>query len=113
MDEAAVIAALRHHWEYSGQDEVIAHEAYHDDAVLEMPQAQERFVGKANIVGMRAAYPAVVVLKIRSLRGRGDFWVAPSANSISYVGGPWNLTVSILEFRGDKVARETIYITQG
>jgi hypothetical protein len=33
-------------------------------------------------------------------------------NSISYDGGPWNLTVSILEFRGDKVARESIYITQ-
>jgi hypothetical protein len=26
--------------------------------------------------------------------------------------GPWNLTVSILEFQDDKVARESIYITQ-
>ncbi len=26
-----------------------------------------------------------------------------------YDGGPWNYGVSILEFRGDKVARETIY----
>ena len=110
MDEASVVAALQHHWEYAGKNEDIAHEIYHDDAVLEMPQAQERFVGKANILGMRSAYPAGVVLKIRSLRGRGDFWVAK--NSITYDGGQWNLTVSILEFRDDKVARETIYITQ-
>ena len=33
-------------------------------------------------------------------------------NLSSYDGGPWNLTVSILEFRGDKVAHERIYITQ-
>ena len=51
-------------------------------------------------------------MQVRNIRGRGDFWVAPSANSIRYDGGPWNLTVSILEFRGDQVARETIYVTQ-
>ncbi len=34
-------------------------------------------------------------------------------NSISYDGGPWQYTVSILEFRGDKVAHESIYITEG
>ena len=34
-------------------------------------------------------------------------------NSISYDGGPWQYTVSILEFRGDKVAHESIYITAG
>jgi hypothetical protein len=52
----------------------------------------------------------VLAFEIRNIRGREDLWVAE--NSISYDGGPWNLTVSILEFRGDKVARETIYITQ-
>jgi hypothetical protein len=47
---------------------------------------------------------------MRNLRGGGDLCVAE--NSISYDGGPWRPTVSILEFRGDKVARETIYITE-
>ena len=33
--------------------------------------------------------------------------------SISYDGGPWNLGVSILEFRGDKIARDSMYVTGG
>jgi hypothetical protein len=32
---------------------------------------------------------------------------------ISYDQGPWNFGVSILEFRGDKVARESVYVCQG
>ena len=110
MDEAAVIAALRRHWEFSGKDEDISHEIYHDDAVLEFPQGQERYIGKENFLAWRKRYPASLEFKIRRIRGRGDFGVAE--NSISYDGGPWNLTCSILEFRGDKVARETIYVTQ-
>jgi hypothetical protein len=30
-----------------------------------------------------------------------------------YDGGPWNYGVEILEFRGEKVARETIYVMDG
>jgi hypothetical protein len=55
-------------------------------------------------------YPATVEFRIRRIRGRGDLWVAET--SIRYDGGPWNYGCSILEFRGDKVARETIYIGQ-
>jgi hypothetical protein len=110
MDEATLLAALRRHWEYEATDQDISQEIYHDDAVLEFPQSQERFEGKANFIVWRKTYPAVLEFKIRRIRGRGDFWVAE--NSIRYDGGPWNLTCSILEFRGDKVARETIYITQ-
>ena len=111
MDEATVLAALKRHWEYSGKDEDIGHEIYHDDAVLEFPQGRERFVGKENFITWRKRYPAALEFEIRRIRGRGDFWVAE--NSISYDGGPWKDTVSILEFRGDKVARESIYITDG
>jgi SnoaL-like domain len=111
MDNASVLAALKRHWEYAGSDEDIAHEIYHDDAILEFPQSQERFVGKENFVAWRKLYPAALDFKIRRIRGGGDFWVAE--NSISYDGGPWNFTCNILEFRGDKVARETIYVTQG
>jgi len=39
-------------------------------------------------------------------------WEQVAENQIRYDGGPWNYGCSILEFRGDKVARETIYITQ-
>jgi hypothetical protein len=32
---------------------------------------------------------------------------------ISYDGSPWMFTVSIMEFRGDHVAHERIYIMEG
>ncbi len=111
MDDAERRAALERHWEYSGRDEDVAHEIYHDDAVLEFPQSGERFVGVENFREWRRNYPASLDFQVRRIRGGGDFWVAE--NSISYDGGPWNLTVSILEFRGDKVAREAVYVTQG
>jgi hypothetical protein len=110
LDETTLLAALRRHWEYEGKDSEISHEIYHDDAVLEFPQSQERFAGKQNFLAWRRNYPASVKFKIRRIRGRGDLWIAE--NSISYDGGPWHYGCSILEFRGDKVARETIYIAE-
>ena len=111
MDEASVLAAFQRYWKYAATDQEIAHEMYHDDAVLEFPQSQERFEGKANFMAWRKIYPASVESKIRRIRGRGDFWVVEI--SIKYDGGAWNYGCSILEFRGDKVARETIYFGQG
>jgi hypothetical protein len=110
MDEATLLAALRRHWEYEATDKDMSHEIYHDDAVLEFPQSQERFVGKENFISWRKIYPAALEFRIRRIRGHGNIWVAE--NSIRYDSGPWNYTCSILEFRGDKVAHETIYITQ-
>lgn len=111
MDEETILAGLRRHWEYETRDIDLSHEIYHDDAVLEFPQSRERFEGKVNFLAWRRNYPASLEFKIRRIRGQGTLWVAE--NSIRYDGGPWNYGCSILEFRGDKVARETIYITQG
>jgi SnoaL-like domain len=83
---------------------------YHDDAVVEFPQSGERFEGVENFREWRNQYPADVEFEIRNLRGDGELWVAEVA--IRYEGGPWQPGVSILEFRGDKVARETIYVTE-
>jgi hypothetical protein len=58
MDEPMLVAALRRHWEYEASDTHISHEIYHDDAVLEFPQSQERFEGRANFVAWRKQYPA-------------------------------------------------------
>ena len=111
MNQATLLAALRRHWKYAATDQEIAHEMYHDDAVVEFPQPQERFEGKANLIAWRKIYLASLEFEIRRIRGRGDFWIAE--NCMRYGGGPWNYTCNILEFRGNKVARETIYITQG
>lgn len=111
MDESTVRAMLEQQFEYANSDPDIAHEMYHDDAVLEFPQSGERFVGVENFREWRSNYPASTTFEFREIRGRDDLWVAEI--SISYDQGPWNLGVSILEFRGDKIVRESIYVTQG
>jgi SnoaL-like domain len=111
VDEASVRAALECYWRYAPRDQEIAHAMYHDDAVLEFPQSEERFEGKANFIAWRSIYPAAVECKIGRIRGQGAFWVAEVR--IRYNGGPWNYGLTLLEFRDDKVARETIYYGEG
>ena len=60
MDEASVRAALECYWRYAPRDQEVAHAMYHDDAVLEFPQSEERFEGKANFIAWRSIYPAFV-----------------------------------------------------
>jgi hypothetical protein len=111
MDEATVRSMLMQHFENAGGDPHLAHAMYHDDAVLEFPQSGERFVGVENFREWRASYPASTTFEIREVRGREDLWVAEI--SVSYDHGPWNYGVSILELRGDRIARESIYVTEG
>ena len=111
MDESSIRDALIEHWRYGGIDENKAHEIYHDDAVLEFPQSGERFVGVDNFRTWRAKYPAKLDFRIRRITHQASLWVVE--NLISYDGGPWNFTVSILEFRDTKVAHERIYIMDG
>lgn len=108
MDETGARAALQHYIDRSAAgDSDGAHELYHPDAILEFPQSGERFEGVPNFLQWRKAYPATVGLEIRRVRGGGDVWTAEVA--VRYDEGRWNYGVSILAFRGDKVARETIY----
>jgi hypothetical protein len=109
MDETTVRAMLEQH--FGSGDPDVSHEMYHGDAVLEFPQSGERFDGVASFREWRSDYPAETKVEFREIRGRDDLWVAEI--SISYDQGPWSLGVSILEFRGDKIARESIYVTEG
>src|SRR3712207_8856359 len=52
----------------SGKDEDIAHEIYHDHAVLEFPQSGERFEGVENFREWRRQYPAKLKLDRKSTR---------------------------------------------
>jgi SnoaL-like domain len=111
MDEASVRAAFHHYWQYAATDSEKAHQIYHDDAIVEFPQSQERFEGKANFMAWRKIYPASVDFKIKRIRGQGNIWVIEGL--VRYDGGAWNYGFSIHEFRGGKIARETIYGGEG
>ena len=106
-----LVRALEHHWQYSGKDEDAAHEIYHDDAVLEFPQSGERFEGVANFREWRRQYPADLAFHLRRINHRDDLVV--TEYMISYDRAPWMYTVSIMEFRDDRVAHERIYIMDG
>ena len=108
MDAATVKAMLEQH--FSGDPDV-SHAMYHDDAVLEFPQSGERFVGVENLREWRDNYPAGTTVDFREIRGEGDLWIAEI--SISYDGGTSSFGVSILAFRGERIARESIYVTEG
>jgi hypothetical protein len=84
---------------------------YREDAVLEFPQSGERFEGVENFREWRSNYPAETAFELREVRGRDDFWVAELL--VSYDGGDPHFGVSILELRDDKIARESIYVTEG
>ena len=111
MDEAAIREALVRHWLYGGRDEDKAHEIYHDDAVLELPQSGERFIGKSSFLAWRRRYPAKLDFRIRRISGEGDLWV--TENLISYDGASWMFAVSVLRFRGDRIAHEAVYVMEG
>ncbi len=69
MNKTVLLATLRRDWEYEAPVREISHEIYHNDAVLEFPQSQERYEGKANFLAWRKLYPAAVDFKLRRIRG--------------------------------------------
>ena len=109
MDANTIRAMLEQH--FTSGDPDSSHEMYHHDVVLEFPQSGERFEGVENLREWRSNYPASTAVEFREIRGRDDFWVAEL--SIRYDDGPPNFGVSILELRGDKIARESIYVAEG
>jgi ketosteroid isomerase-like protein len=103
--DQVIRAALDHHWAASdANDFETEHRIYHEDAVLEYPQSGERTRGRRNIQNQRASQPSKRRFAIRRIIGGGDLWVTEFI--LTYDGKP-SYTVSIMEFSGDKVARET------
>jgi hypothetical protein len=100
-------AALDQHWAASDAgDFETEHLIYHEDAVLDYPQSGERTRGRRNIQAQRSSQPNKKRFKVRRIVGSGDLWVTEFV--LTYDGKP-SYTVSVMEFRGDKVARETQY----
>jgi ketosteroid isomerase-like protein len=100
-------AALDQHWAASDANDLeTEHRIYHEDAVLDYPQSGERTRGRRNIRNQRASQPSQKRFTVRRIIGSGDLWVTEFI--LTYDGKPSD-TVSIMEFRGDKVARETQY----
>ena len=106
-DDRTIRAALDRHWAASdANDFETEHDIYRDDAVLEYPQSGERIRGRRNIQASRFAQPNKKRFTVRRILGVGELWV--SEFILTYDGKP-SYTVSIMEFKDGKVARETQY----
>ena len=107
MRDQKIRTALDQHWAASDiNDFETEHSIYHEDAVLEYPQSGERIRGRRNIQTTRSKQPSKKRFVVSRIIGRGDLWVTEYI--LTYDGKP-SYTVSIMEFRGEKVARETQY----
>jgi hypothetical protein len=105
--EQRIRAALDQHWAASdANDFETEHRIYLEDAVLEYPQSGELTRGRANIQDQRVSQPNKKRFSIRRIIGSGELWVTEFI--LTYDAKP-SYTVSIMEFKGDKVARETQY----
>jgi ketosteroid isomerase-like protein len=105
--EQQIRAALEEHWSASdANDFEKEHVIYHEDAVLDYPQSGERTRGRRNIKNQRASQPNKKRFTVQRIIGSGDLWVTEFV--LTYDGKP-SYTVSIMEFKDGKVARETQY----
>jgi len=107
MEDNDIRAALNRHWAASDANDFEAeHSIYREDAVLEYPQSGERIRGRRNIEASRVAQPNRKRFTVRRILGAGDLWVTEFV--LAYDGRP-SYSVSVMEFRDSKVARETQY----
>ncbi|HTV98280.1 MAG TPA: nuclear transport factor 2 family protein [Steroidobacteraceae bacterium] len=107
MRDQEIRAALAQHWAASDSDDFqTEHDIYHEDAILDYPQSRERIRGRDNIQITRTRQPSKKRFVIHRILGSGDLWVTEYV--LKYDDKPF-YTVSIMEFRGMKVARETQY----
>jgi SnoaL-like domain len=107
MRDQEIRAALDRHWAASDANDFESeHDIYLDDAVLEYPQSGERIRGRRNIQITRTNQPNTKRFAVQRVIGSGDIWITEYI--LTYDGKP-SYTVSIMEFSGGKVARETQY----
>lgn len=107
MEDREIRASLHLHWAASDAgDFELEHQIYREDAVLEYPQSGERIRGRRNIQASRLAQPNKKRFTVSRIVGAVDLWVTEFL--LTYDGVP-SYAVSIMEFEGEQVTRETQY----
>jgi len=109
--EQKVRAALNLHWKASARGDLQAeHDIYQGDVICDYPQSGEQIHGRDNLQALRTNHPAKPSgFAVLQLRGCGNLWVTEYI--IRYTTGPLHV-VSIMEFQGEKVVRETQYFAE-
>lgn len=110
MDEGQIRQLLDAHWQASATGDLEAeHDIYDDNVLCDYPQSGERIIGRNNLQALRGHHPGKPSgFHVRRIVGQGSLWI--TEYTITYQGKP-AYTVSIMEFRDDKVVHETQYFS--
>jgi len=108
MQQEKISEALNKHWQASASGDANAeHDIYEDDAICDYPQSGERILGRKNLQALRSHHPGKPSgFNVRRILGKGELWITEYI--ITYHERE-AYTVSIMEFRDDKVMHETQY----
>jgi hypothetical protein len=111
MNAQDIRTAIDQHWAASAAgDQIAEHDIYHDDAICEYPQSGEIIRGRRNLQALRSHHPGRPSgFVVRRIVGEINLWITEYV--ITYGSKPMH-TVSIMEFRDGKVARETQYFAE-
>lgn len=110
MEPTAARALLSRHWAAANSGDADAeHDLYAEDVIVDYPQSGEIIHGKADLRAVRTHQPGDRTLTIRKVVGSGDVWV--SEYVLTRDGTP-TYTVSIMQFSGAHVVRETQYFAE-
>ena len=113
-NETRVRAVVERYFEFTGADVERAEELYHADAVLEFPQTGERVVGRDTFTEWRSQHPVSiddVRFRVVRVTARDDFAAVEILGSYDR-GATWMHGVSLLDFTGDKISHERIYVVE-
>ena len=108
MRDESISEVLNRHWQASAAGDLNAeHDIYDDDVICDYPQSGERILGRNNLQALRGHHPGKPSgFNVKRMQGRDDLWI--TEYGITYQGRV-AYTVSIMEFRGNKVVHETQY----
>ncbi len=110
MHDDETRAALQRHWAASDAGDFAAeHAIYDEQAELDYPQSGERLRGRARIQASRMAQPDAKRFDLRRLQGAGALWISELV--VAYGERRFHV-VSIMEFDGARVIRETQYFAE-
>lgn len=108
LKEKQIRKSLDAHWQASAMGDVnTEHDIYDDNVICDYPQSSESIHGRNNLQALRSHHPGKPSgFNIRRITGKGNLWITEYI--ISYKDA-LSYTISIMEFRNNKVVHETQY----
>lgn len=101
----AILESLFESGTFKSPDEEYAYRA--TDFSAEVPQTGERWESREALREMQRSFGTPPAVRLERIRGQGDLWVVEAVQTYERDGELH--TCLIVEFDGDKIARETRY----